>query len=110
MTTAATTVNGSHWTEESLGAFGLGFAGTASTGRGALGPGGVSFVVVDNPGTSSGGTGQLEASRRRHTIPMKCSYHPGYQIPRPAVQPDGLPFPMGKVRLLKERLLAEGVL
>lgn len=37
---------------------------------------------------------------------MKCSYHPGYQIPLPS----GHPFPISKYPLLKDRLLAEGVL
>jgi acetoin utilization deacetylase AcuC-like enzyme len=37
---------------------------------------------------------------------MKCSYHPGYQVPLP----DGHPFPIAKFPLLKDRLLAEGVL
>jgi len=37
---------------------------------------------------------------------MKCSYHPGYQV----VLPDGHPFPIAKFPLLKERLLADGVL
>ena len=37
---------------------------------------------------------------------MKCSYHPGYQV----ALPDGHPFPIAKFLLLKDRLLAEGVL
>jgi len=37
---------------------------------------------------------------------MKCSYHPGYQVPLSASHP----FPMSKFPLLKERLLTEGVL
>jgi acetoin utilization deacetylase AcuC-like enzyme len=37
---------------------------------------------------------------------MKCSYHPAYQVPLPP----GHPFPMSKYPLLKDRLLAEGVL
>ena len=37
---------------------------------------------------------------------MKCSYHPGYQVALPA----GHPFPIAKFPLLKDRLLAEGVL
>jgi acetoin utilization deacetylase AcuC-like enzyme len=37
---------------------------------------------------------------------MKCSYHPGYQVPLPA----GHPFPIAKFPLLKERLLTAGVL
>jgi acetoin utilization deacetylase AcuC-like enzyme len=37
---------------------------------------------------------------------MKCAYHPGYQIPLPA----GHPFPISKYALLKEQLLAEGLL
>jgi acetoin utilization deacetylase AcuC-like enzyme len=37
---------------------------------------------------------------------MKCSYHPGYQVP---LSP-GHPFPMSKYPLLREQLLAEGVL
>jgi acetoin utilization deacetylase AcuC-like enzyme len=37
---------------------------------------------------------------------MKCSYHPGYQVPLTAAHP----FPMSKFPLLKEQLLAEGVL
>jgi acetoin utilization deacetylase AcuC-like enzyme len=36
---------------------------------------------------------------------MKCSYHPGYQAP---LSP-GHPFPMSKYPLLRERLLAEGL-
>jgi acetoin utilization deacetylase AcuC-like enzyme len=38
--------------------------------------------------------------------PMKCSYHPGYQVALPA----GHPFPIAKFPLLKDQLLAEGVL
>jgi acetoin utilization deacetylase AcuC-like enzyme len=37
---------------------------------------------------------------------MKCSYHPGYHIPLPV----GHPFPISKYLLLKDRLLAEGIL
>jgi acetoin utilization deacetylase AcuC-like enzyme len=37
---------------------------------------------------------------------MKCSYHPGYQVPLPV----GHPFPISKYPLLKDRLLAERVL
>jgi len=37
---------------------------------------------------------------------MKCSYHLGYQVPLPP----GHPFPISKYALLKDRLLAEGVL
>jgi acetoin utilization deacetylase AcuC-like enzyme len=37
---------------------------------------------------------------------MKCSYHPGYQV---ALSP-GHPFPMSKYPLLKDQLLAEGLL
>ncbi|GAC1302916.1 MAG: histone deacetylase [Steroidobacteraceae bacterium] len=37
---------------------------------------------------------------------MKCSYHPGYQVALPAHHP----FPIAKFGLLKDRLLAEGVL
>jgi acetoin utilization deacetylase AcuC-like enzyme len=37
---------------------------------------------------------------------MKCSYHPGYHVPLPP----GHPFPISKYSLLKDRLLAEGVL
>jgi acetoin utilization deacetylase AcuC-like enzyme len=37
---------------------------------------------------------------------MKCSYHPGYQVPLPS----GHPFPIAKFPLLKDLLLAEGVL
>ena len=37
---------------------------------------------------------------------MKCSYHRGYQVALPA----GHPFPISKYALLKDRLLAEGVL
>jgi acetoin utilization deacetylase AcuC-like enzyme len=37
---------------------------------------------------------------------MKCSYHSSYQVPLPP----GHPFPMSKYSLLKERLLAEGIL
>ena len=41
-----------------------------------------------------------------HTRPMKCSYHPGYQVPLPT----GHPFPISKYPLLAQQLLAEGVL
>jgi acetoin utilization deacetylase AcuC-like enzyme len=37
---------------------------------------------------------------------MKCSYHPTYQVPLPP----GHPFPMSKYPLLKDLLLAEGIL
>jgi acetoin utilization deacetylase AcuC-like enzyme len=37
---------------------------------------------------------------------MKCSYHPGYQVPLPT----GHPFPIAKFPLLKDRLLNEGIL
>jgi acetoin utilization deacetylase AcuC-like enzyme len=37
---------------------------------------------------------------------MKCSYHPGYQVALPA----GHPFPIAKFPLLKDLLLADGVL
>lgn len=37
---------------------------------------------------------------------MKCSYHPSYQV----VLPEGHPFPIAKFTLLKELLVAEGVL
>jgi acetoin utilization deacetylase AcuC-like enzyme len=37
---------------------------------------------------------------------MKCSYHPGYQVALPTAHP----FPISKFPLLKERLLADGVL
>ena len=37
---------------------------------------------------------------------MKCSYHPGYQVPLPP----GHPFPISKYPLLKDRLLADDVL
>ena len=37
---------------------------------------------------------------------MKCAFHPGYQVALPA----GHPFPIAKFPLLKDRLLAEGVL
>ena len=37
---------------------------------------------------------------------MKCAYHPGYQVELPA----GHPFPIAKFTLLKDQLLAEGVL
>src|SRR6202521_5285284 len=37
---------------------------------------------------------------------MKCAYHPSYQAPLPS----GHPFPMSKYPLLKDRLLAEGIL
>jgi len=37
---------------------------------------------------------------------MKCSYHPSYQVALPA----GHPFPMSKYSLLKDLLVAEGVL
>jgi acetoin utilization deacetylase AcuC-like enzyme len=42
----------------------------------------------------------------RDAVRMKCSYHPGYQVPLPS----GHPFPIAKFPLLKEQLLAEGVL
>jgi acetoin utilization deacetylase AcuC-like enzyme len=38
--------------------------------------------------------------------PMKCSYHPSYQV----ALPPGHPFPMSKYSLLKDRLLAENIL
>jgi acetoin utilization deacetylase AcuC-like enzyme len=37
---------------------------------------------------------------------MKCSYHPSYQV----ALPPGHPFPMSKYSLLKDRLVAEGLL
>src|SRR5882757_685748 len=37
---------------------------------------------------------------------MKCSYHPGYQVALPA----GHPFPIAKFPMLRDRLLADGVL
>ncbi len=37
---------------------------------------------------------------------MRCSYDPGYQVALPA----GHPFPISKYLLLKDQLLAEGVL
>jgi acetoin utilization deacetylase AcuC-like enzyme len=37
---------------------------------------------------------------------MKCCYHPGYHVPLPS----GHPFPKSKYLLLKNRLLAEGLL
>lgn len=37
---------------------------------------------------------------------MKCAYHPGYHLALPA----GHPFPISKYPLLKDRLLAEGIL
>ena len=37
---------------------------------------------------------------------MKCAYHPGYQVALPA----GHPFPISKFGLLKDQLLAEGIL
>jgi acetoin utilization deacetylase AcuC-like enzyme len=37
---------------------------------------------------------------------MKCSYHPGYQVALPAAHP----FPIAKFPLLKDRLVAEGIL
>src|SRR5882762_3520984 len=37
---------------------------------------------------------------------MKCAYHPSYQV----ALPPGHPFPMSKYLLLKDRLLAEGIL
>jgi acetoin utilization deacetylase AcuC-like enzyme len=37
---------------------------------------------------------------------MKCSYHPSYQV----ALPTGHPFPISKYPLLKDRLLAEGVI
>jgi acetoin utilization deacetylase AcuC-like enzyme len=36
---------------------------------------------------------------------MKCSYHPGYQVPLPS----GHPFPISKYPLLRERLIGEGI-
>jgi acetoin utilization deacetylase AcuC-like enzyme len=39
-------------------------------------------------------------------LPMKCSYHSSYAVPLPP----GHPFPMSKYSLLKDRLLAEGIL
>jgi acetoin utilization deacetylase AcuC-like enzyme len=43
-------------------------------------------------------------------MPMKCSYHPAYQIPAPANHPSGAALPTAKAVILKDRLLAEGVL
>jgi acetoin utilization deacetylase AcuC-like enzyme len=37
---------------------------------------------------------------------MKCSYHPSYQV----ALPPGHPFPMSKYSLLKDQLVAEGIL
>jgi acetoin utilization deacetylase AcuC-like enzyme len=37
---------------------------------------------------------------------MRCAYHPGYQVALPV----GHPFPIAKFSLLKDQLLAEGVL
>jgi acetoin utilization deacetylase AcuC-like enzyme len=37
---------------------------------------------------------------------MKCSYHPGYQVPLS----ESHPFPMSKFPMLRDQLLAEGVL
>ena len=37
---------------------------------------------------------------------MKCAYHPSYQV----ALPPGHPFPMSKYLLLKDQLLAEGIL
>jgi acetoin utilization deacetylase AcuC-like enzyme len=37
---------------------------------------------------------------------MKCVYHPSYQV----ALPPGHPFPMSKYSLLKDRLMAEGIL
>src|SRR5260370_2028427 len=37
---------------------------------------------------------------------MKCVYHPSYQV----ALPPGHPFPMSKYSLLKDRLLADGIL
>ena len=37
---------------------------------------------------------------------MKCVYHPSYQV----ALPPGHPFPMSKYGLLKEQLVAEGIL
>ena len=37
---------------------------------------------------------------------MKCSYHPGYQVPLPANHP----YPIAKFPLLKDQLFAEGIL
>jgi acetoin utilization deacetylase AcuC-like enzyme len=41
-----------------------------------------------------------------YSTPMKCIYHRGYQVALPA----GHPFPISKYSLLKDQLLAEGVL
>src|ERR1700722_1557286 len=41
-----------------------------------------------------------------HLHPMKCSYHPSYQV----ALPPGHPFPIAKYPLLKDRLLAERIL
>jgi len=43
---------------------------------------------------------------RAYSYSMKCCYHPGYQIALPA----GHPFPISKYPLLKDQLLAQGVL
>lgn len=42
----------------------------------------------------------------RDAVRMRCSYHPGYQVPLPS----GHPFPIAKFPLLRDQLLAEGVL
>lgn len=42
----------------------------------------------------------------RYPWRVKCSYHPDYQV----ALPTGHPFPISKFPLLKDRLLAEGVL
>jgi len=41
---------------------------------------------------------------------MKCCYHPAYQMPVPASQAPGAAQPTAKAELLKDLLLAEGVL
>src|ERR1700739_1031595 len=44
--------------------------------------------------------------KRRYSWPMKCAYDPSYQV----ALPPGHPFPMSKYSLLKDRLLAVGIL
>ncbi|MDB6082168.1 MAG: hypothetical protein JWN43_49 [Gammaproteobacteria bacterium] len=48
----------------------------------------------------------MERRSAAYCCSMKCSYHPGYQVPLPP----GHPFPIAKFPLLKDRLLTEGVL
>jgi acetoin utilization deacetylase AcuC-like enzyme len=48
---------------------------------------------------------ECAASRHTGAHPMKCSYHPFYEV----ALPQGHPFPMSKYPLLKERLINEGI-